>query len=831
MKISLNSVKEYVGSDIIGDVDELLHKIGTKLGAVESVEDYANRYADIKVARVVDCQKHPNADKLSVCQIDAGTGENIQVVCGAPNVRTGLLVAWIPPGATVPATYDKDPFVLEARELRGVVSNGMLASANELGIGDDHDGILEIEEDVQPGIDFVELYGLNDVIIELENKMFTHRPDCFGAMGVAREFAGIYNHNFETPDWYQKIPKIFLKSSESQDFNNLKLEAKNEVSELVPRFMAVAMNGVNVAPSPLRVQALLTRVGIKPINNIVDITNHLSYLTGQPLHAYDYDKVKALSGGQATLVVRRAISGDKLRLLNGKEIEPAEGTILITTDKEPVAIAGVMGGTSTEVDENTKNIIIECANFDMYSIRRASMIHGLFTDAVTRFTKGQSPLQNDRVIVKMMEDTKQVAGGSQASNIIDLRSFDEQIYLDQSVYRPVVVTTEFINSRLGLELTSEEIKTLLRNVGFACLEEGDLGEIEFCAPFWRTDIAIKEDILEEVGRLYGYDRLPYSLPKKDVNPAEVDTYLTLKQELREMLAAFGANELLTYSFVHGDLLKSANQDEAQAYKITNALSPSLQYYRLSLTPSLLSNVHQNIKLGYDRFALFELNKVHRKIGNDGQIPDEQNSLALVFASKQGEVGYYQARTFLDELAKKYGLKLQYQAISEDLTDSKYGPFDQNRSALVSVDGQTLGIIGEFSPNITKKLKLPKACAGFEIDLAVLVKAIQNSDVEYRPISRYPSVTQDVCFELDKGKTYGQINLAIDEAIGQASPEDISVNYQLIDAYGDDKIGDKKRLTFRMVFNCTDHTLTEDIVNKITGEIAELVSRSVQAKRI
>ena len=251
MKVSLNEVKRFVAVDI--SVDELVQKIGAQLGAVETVEHTGTKYDGVIVARVVSCEKHPNADKLSVCWVDDnGVTENVdrntegyvQVVCGAPNVREGLLVAWLPPGSTVPTTYDKEPFVLGARELRGVVSNGMLASPHELGINDDHSGILEIEEDVAPGAAFKALYGLDDVVIEIENKMFTHRPDCFGVLGVAREIAGIQGQQFVSPDWYMKPPKF-------DDAGELVVEVDNQLPELVPRFMAVTMQNVTIAPSPI----------------------------------------------------------------------------------------------------------------------------------------------------------------------------------------------------------------------------------------------------------------------------------------------------------------------------------------------------------------------------------------------------------------------------------------------------------------------------------------------------------------------------------------------------------------------------------------------------
>ena len=325
MKISVNWLKQFTDIDL--SVDELVKKIGAQLGAVEEVIDLGQKYKGIVVAKVVSCEKHPNADKLSVCLLDDGgttpdvnRDENghVQVVCGAPNVREGLTVAWLPPGSVVPSTLDKDPFTLGARELRGVVSNGMIASAQELAIGDDHNGIVELDALAEPGTLFADAYELNDYIIDIENKMFTHRPDCFGILGVAREIAGIQNLPFKSPEWYLKsLDRVRPGKSK------LALEVRNDAGALVPRFMAVAMADAQMSQSPFIIQTYLSRVGLKPINNIVDVTNYLMFLTGQPAHAYDADKLRSVggTGDIVKLESRMSRKGDKIKLLSGKDLE------------------------------------------------------------------------------------------------------------------------------------------------------------------------------------------------------------------------------------------------------------------------------------------------------------------------------------------------------------------------------------------------------------------------------------------------------------------------------------------------------------------------------
>jgi phenylalanyl-tRNA synthetase beta chain len=350
MKVSLNWVrfinqKYHTAADPAPDgVDKLVEKIGAQLGAVEEVIDLGKKYEKALIVKVVECVKHPDADKLSLCKIDAGKKELILVVCGAPNVKAGMLAVWLPPGATVPSTDDKDALVLEAREIRGQMSSGMLASPRELALGDSHEGILEIEDDVKPGASFAAACGLDDHVIDIENKMFTHRPDLFGVLGIARELAGIQGQVFKSPDWYREDAAL----NNDGRSNGLKLEIKNELPKMVPRFCAVAIKDVKVAESPLWLKVRLNAAGIRPINNIVDITNFMMMETAQPLHAYDYDKVKT-----GTIGVRLSRKGEKLALLNGKTITLADGAMLITDGEKPIGLGGVMGGADTEVDENT----------------------------------------------------------------------------------------------------------------------------------------------------------------------------------------------------------------------------------------------------------------------------------------------------------------------------------------------------------------------------------------------------------------------------------------------------------------------------------------------
>lgn len=808
MKVSLNAIKQF--TDIEIPLKELVEKINQQLGGVEEIVDVGTRYEGAVIARVVECGKHPNADKLSVCMIDAGQDEYVQVVCGAPNVRAGLYVVWLPPGATVPSSaLDDDPFVLGERELRGVMSHGMLASAKELGLGDAHDGILEIDPEepkpvgvaIAPGVSFAAAFGLNDTIIDIENKMFTHRPDCFGQLGVAREIAGISQREFHSPDWYTALPTF-------QSGDGLTLQVKNDAHDVVPRFMSVALSGVVVKPSPVWLQAALVRLGSKPINNVVDATNYIMLLTAQPTHAYDYDKLR----GQM-LGARMAHEGESVTLLNHKSYQLEPSDIVIVDGEGPVGLAGIMGGGESEVSATTTNLVLEVANFDMYTLRRSSMRHGIFTDALTRFNKGQSPLQNPYVLDLLIKIITDIAGGQIASHI-----FDDSAPLKD--HQTLAISTQFINERLGLDLSTEQCGQLLRNVEFGVQEKD--GTLRVTPPYWRMDIELPEDIVEEVGRLFGFDKLPKQLPKRSLTPPIKNQRRVLKHRLRTALAAAGANELLTYSFVHEKTLQNAGQDPSGAFKLSNALSPNLQYYRLSVLPSLLEKVHPNIKASYDQFTLFEIGKGHAIHQMQDGLPIESDMLELVYASKKSLKGapYYRARRYVEVMLDELGVNARFIPIEEQLKTAFAAPFDPHRSALVIAgDGVPLGIVGELRPAIKKAFKLPDYVAGASLNIDALSRS-SVSAISYRPLSRYPSTWQDVCFKVNADVSYDQLFAAISSAANDA---DLDITVELIDIYQQDGSA-HRQLTYRITMTDYTQTITAERANQV---IASIIKKAQQ----
>ena len=835
MKVSLNWIKEFTSVNL--PVDELVEKIGAQLGAVEEVIDLGKKYQGILMVKVVECEKHHNADKLSFCLVDDGKVNKkvkrnseglIEIVCGAPNVKAGQLVAWIPPGVAVPSTYDKEPFVIEAREIRGKISNGMLASPKELDLGDNHEGIL-ILDNGKPGDNFAKNLWLDDYVIDIENKMFTHRPDCFGVLGVAREVAGINHQAFKSPDWYRVDASLPVDGRK----NVLKLKVNNELPNLVPRFCAVAIKDIKVGPSPAWMQSFLTRVGVRPINNIVDITNLVMLETAQPLHAYDYDKLKT-----GTLGVRMNKKGEQLTLLGGKTIKLDHEAVVITDGDRPIGLGGVMGGADTEVDEHTKNIVLEVANFDMNTTRRTAMAYGLFTDAATRFTKGQSPLQNMAALTRAVDQIKQFAGGRQASQVIDDENFRNDI-------KPVSLDTKFINDRLGLELAPTAVKKLLENVEFKVkmIEknhtttqndhlQGPALQIE--VPFWRTDIEIPEDIVEEVGRLYGYDKLPVKLPMRDLSPVKLNPDIAFKDCLRDILAQAGANEVLTYSFVHGSLMQKVGQDPKDAYQIANALSPDVQYYRLSLTPSLLDKVHSNIRAGFNEFALYEIGSGHVKGELDKEkLPKEFQRLSLVIASRKDHAGaaYFAAKKVCDYLLHELGIDgAQYSPLGKTSHLASPTYYDPYRAAEIKFGNTLLGRVGEYKSNVKSSLKLPQFCAGFDLHINDLCQL--SSPHKYRPLNRYPELEQDITLRSPADSTYFELTGFIDkELIELCKPPSYEFYLKPIDIF--QKAGDKqhKQTTWRIILFHPEQTLTTQETNQLLDKLAAKAKQELNAERI
>lgn len=818
MIVSVNWLKKFTQVDL--PIDELATLIGARLVEIEEVIDLGAKYKDVVVAKVIECEKLEGSDHLNVTKLDDGgktpeveRDENglVQVVCGAPNMRTGLMVAWLPPGSTVPQTVgDAEPFVLGTRKLRGVMSNGMIASARELDLFDEHEGILELDDDLQSGANFAKSYELDDYLLDIENKSLTHRPDCFGIIGFAREVAAIQGYKFTTPDWLTNaVPELPERQGEvtapTVTIDN---------PELCARYQAVVLSGADGAvKSPLSLQTYLARVGVRPISAVVDVTNYLMMLTGQPLHAFDYDKLVKAGDGKADIHVRAGRNGEKLALLDGREIELSESDIVIAAGETPIGLAGAMGGANTEIDENTKNIIIESATFNLYNLRATQMRHGIFSEAITRFTKGQPAELTAPVLADAVRMMGELAGARRVSDVAES-------YPGKRDVLPIRLhQQETVNDLLGSDFSTQQIADTLANVEFNVDVEGP--DIMATPPYWRSDIHIPEDVVEEIGRLNGFDTIMPVLPSRDFTAVQTSHFDQTRAAIRKALVRAGGNEVFTYSFVHKDVLEKAGQKPQDSYRLTNSLSPELQYYRQTLTPSLLGAVHPNVKQGFDSFALFEVNKVHPKphgLTNEN-VPAEVDMVALVVTSKKPLSGapFYQAKKLLQYLGDSLGLELRFAPIDADPNYPVTAPFEHRRAALVT-DAKTdtfLGIVGEYKKSAARAFKLPEYTAGFEIGSVPLLEAVQKLASSYTPVSRFPSAERDICFQVAKDVQYGQLVGSIEQVL-KTLPLETSV--APLDLYQPQE-GLTKNITIRLKLTPHDHTLTgeeaSEMVEKIT----------------
>ncbi len=811
MKISLNKIKKYVQIPAEISDQALIELIGSRLVEIEEVIDLAPKYRGIFIVKVLKADPIEGTH-LHLCEIDAGAHnaefdqlENglVQVVCGAPNVHVGMLAVWIAPGAIVPETYGNEDFKLGARKLRGYLSQGMLAACDELDLGGGHEGIVEIEPgSASIGDEFAKAFDLNDLILDVENKSLTHRPDCFGLIGFAREVAGILGLSFEEPAVFSQISQKLSKQGK------LAPTIKIADPQICPRYSCAVFDLPNNQPSKyLTADAVfLAKAGMRAIDPIVDLTNILMLETGQPLHAFDYDKLVAVSAsGQtsspnANIIVRLAKDGETLQLIDGKTITCADFDILITANNVPVALAGAMGGKNTEIDASTKRVILESATFSLYHLRKTQMAHGIFSEAITRFTKGQPATLCGAVL-------------EEALVRLDLKALAVADEWPKPTPQSVVkIATDSVNQLLGTSYNLATISQTLENVGFQVKSQTkNATELTVTAPAWRTDIHAREDIVEEVGRLLGYDNIPLTLPERPFLEAEIDRMVALKEELRAILSdRLAMHEVLTYSFVNRQLLEKVGQDARESYEIVNSISPDLECFRQQIVPSLLDKIRENIKAGYQDFTLYETNQVSRRaFGLTAEkTPVLETHLGLVMLND-----FYELKARLLALFSALKLKIEYSAPSpEALQEFPY--FEPKRSAEVFVDGKSLGVFGEVKLSVLKKFKLSPTIAVAEFKLDQLLEAPREYKLDLQ-FSKFPFVERDLTLKVASDLAYWRVRDTLEHVLSKNS---LLYSVEPGSIYQSAKDLATKNLSFHLKFTNPEKTLASDEISAIMEEI-------------
>lgn len=841
MIISVNWLKKYLQSDV--DIDELTNLIGARLVEIESVTNLAEKYQSPVIAKVIECVEHPDSDHLHVCQIDDGGVVNdvprnddgyVQVVCGAPNVRKGLMVAWLPPGSIVPESYaTSDEFSLSSRKLRGVMSHGMLASPRELGLWNEHEGIMEISGGIaKPGMKLCDYLQLDDYLLEVENKSLTHRPDCFGVIGFAREVAAIMGGSARIPDWFNN-----LDGDITSDEAIVAPSVKVVDSSLCSRYECVALDNVDSSRNlPDDLRSLIGRVGVNSISAPVDITNYLMLDSGQPLHAFDLDKVMGVSPtGAADIVVRAATKGETLELLDGRtiDLDPADIVVAVgdQSNSVPIALAGAMGGMATEITRGTKRVLLESATFDLYHLRGTQFRHGIFSEAITRFTKGQpSPLAHP-VLLQAVQMFRSYAGAKVISNIAEDYSLKPvKTEFEIPVARFTDVLGYYDGSGKVSAYSCDMIVETLTNLQYSGVSVKN-ESVKAVVPWWRTDQHIAEDIIEDIGRVTGFDNIAPDSPLRHYVAAPYNQLYERQMWLRDRLCKAGGNEVMSYSFIHGDLLDLVHDDKSQAYRIVNAISPDLQYYRRDILPSLIERARDNLRAGYDNFMLFELGKVHRRgLMDDAEpnLPAELSEVAgiVVDKTKRTDSAFYVVKKIVNYVLN-LGDELKYVRLDKysGQLDSSTNVYEPLRSAILLIDDRYVGVVGELRGDVRQRFKLPEFVAGFSLMLGELLPYIDR-DIEYTPVSKYQGTSRDITYQVSNEVDYVDVYNFTRRILVDKLPDHIVAEVSPRDIYA---IGDGKRnITLHIDFHDLTKTIDAKLVGKVMDRLAKQSSNELNA---
>ncbi len=802
MKISLNWLKEYV--DITLPVDELAHRLsmsGTEVGGVIRIGSMWDQ-DKVLVGQIVRLSPHPNADRLRLATIDLGEERNT-VVCGAWNIAEGDKVPYARIGARLIDGHSGELAVLRAAKIRGETSEGMICSEKELGIGEDHAGIMILPEDAPVGTSLLDYLG--DVILDLD--LTPNRPDCLAVLGVAREVAALTGRQVREPSLDYRESGESVSKLASVDILD---------SDLCPRYCASVVTGVKIGPSPRWMQQRLMALGMRPINNVVDITNYVMLEYGQPLHAFDYDQLV-----DNHIIVRRAKEREKMTTLDGVQRELTQDSLLICDAGGPVALAGIMGGLESEVTDSTTNILIESANFNNINIRRTSALLHLRSEASLRFDKGLSPELPMYALRRATQLVVELCGGIASSDVIDA-------YPGKTEPATVAVSPAQINRILGADMGIEEIENVLKSLSFECTEvrKGPGIELRITPPYWRTDIRIVEDLAEEVARIVGYDNLPMAPLSGSIPSYQPDLRREFGEEVRDILVDTGMQEIITYSLTSLGYLEKVYRPgdlSRPPLKVYNPMSSEQEYMRTTLRGNLLHALALNERYSGTRDArIFEVGSVF--IPTEYDLPGEHMMLAGLVTGDILEkswdrnsipVDFYDLKGILDELMDGLGLEAEYSA-TED------GDLLGGRAAAISVKGTGVGVFGELHPKVLESFDIStRPVYLFEVYLET-IDTLERKTRRYQPIPRFPDVVEDLAIVVSKDTS----SQAVLEII-KRSP--LVASAVLFDIYEGPQVPQgQKSLAYSISYRAPDRTLTGEEVATTRSRIISQLERELGA---
>ncbi|MGA9288293.1 MAG: phenylalanine--tRNA ligase subunit beta [Anaerobacillus sp.] len=799
MLVSMNWLRQYVDLDSYS-ADELADLI-TKGGIeVETVEELNKGISGVVIGHVLECHQHPDADKLNICKVDIGEDEPVQIICGAPNIAQGQHVAVAKVGAVLPGN-----FKIKKAKLRGEASYGMICSLQELGIESKlvqkefADGIFVFREDVKPGEDALHYLNLDDQILELG--LTPNRADAMNMIGVAFEVGAVLNRSIELPS-----PELVRSQESAEDYVTVRVEDEKDN----PYYGAIVIKDVTITSSPQWLVNRLVSAGIRPINNVVDITNYVLLEYGQPLHAFDYDRF-----GSKEVVVRRAEDGEKIVTLDDTERTLSNDHLVITNGSEPVAVAGVMGGADSEVQQDTTTILLEAAYFNGKLVRKASKDLGLRSDASARFEKG---IDRNRVVgasERAAQLIQEIAGGTV------LKGMAEQG--DRTVEaKDVSIEVTRINQVLGTEISETEVAAIFERLQFSYQNFG--GTFTVQVPPRRPDITISEDLIEEVGRLYGYDNVPATLPLTESTPGQLSEYQAKRRRVRRTLEGAGLYQTVTYSLTSPTKRVFFSDESTEAVRLTMPMSEERSELRTSLLPHLLEVAQYNRNRQLENLAFYETASVFLPKKSD--LPEEQEHLAGVVSGlwqehlwqkeKKG-TDFFVVKGILEELAVEFGVDERL-----TFTRAEQPKLHPGRTAGVYLDEELIGYIGQLHPEVEKALDLNETYV-FEINLEKLITAnVQH--LQYKKLPRFPSVTRDVALVVNESLEAGEVKRVIKEAGGKKL-----VEINLFDVYQGEHLEEgKKSLAFSLRYYNPEQTLTEEEVKKAHDRVLTAVEEEFGA---
>jgi phenylalanyl-tRNA synthetase beta chain len=792
MKVSLNWLRDYV--DVIVPLDDLAERLTMAGLEVEEMQTIGDDWSNIVIGQIIGVDAHPNADRLRLASVNLGDRQT-SVVCGAPNLNVGDKIAFASIGAWLRDGHSDEMMELKPAKIRGVLSEGMVCSEKELGISDNHEGILILPSNAPIGLKLAEYFG--DTVLDIS--VTPNRPDCLSVIGIAREIAALTGSKLHIPD---------IDYAELE--NPIGEFASVEIVEpvLCPRYCAAVMTGIEIGSSPHWMQQRLIACGMRPISNIVDITNYVMLEYGQPLHAFDCNKVN-----EQRIIVRKGIDGETMTTLDGIERKLNRGTLVIADPERAIAVAGVMGGASTEITPDTCVVLLESANFNQATVHDGSISLKLSSEASLRFEKGLSPELAMIALRRAVQLMVELTGAKVAKGLID-------VYPGQQSIKPILFPNSEIKRLLGVDVAKDEMVKSLELLGFICNSTESSEQIEVTIPWWRTDISCAADLVEEVARIIGYDNIPVTMLSASLPVHDLTPFHTFRQKIRSILVSSGLQDILTYALISLDVIRKLSPERhlfgPEPLKAANPMSLEQEYLRTTLRSGILSTLARNQRYQQKGVGLFEIGKVF--IPRRKDLPQEKEMLCAVLGGLQIDeywhgdtepIDFFTAKGVAETILSQLGLIAEYFPGNDD---SLY----PGKNAAIVINNDTVGVVGQFHPKVISAFDITGDIFLVEFDIEKLL-SITSGSYNYEHILKYPSTIRDIALLMDDSITYRQITDII-----TGFPLVKHVN--LFDLYQGEQIkAGTKSLAFRIVYQSSTQTLSDEQVDEVQKDILDKLS--------